>query len=162
MIPVGEAPHRSIDPEPGPSVRLELVAAATAGDEILEASSIEIDLDGPSYTFRTLELLHEARSTDDFTLILGADAAAGLASWKEPQRVVEGARLAVAGRPGTALERTLDALGALDADPPAVVAMPEINISSSGIRRRVSLGQSIRYLTPDPVRALIADQGLYA
>lgn len=162
MIPVGEAPHRRIDPEPGPAVRLEMVAAAVAGDEVLEPSSIEIEHEGPSYTFRTLELLHDLRPADEYTLILGADAAAGLGSWRDPQRALELAGVAVAGRPGTALERALDVLANLGGAEKAVISMPEIDISSSGIRRRVVSGRSIRYLTPEPVRSLIAERGLYA
>ncbi|MDQ3572393.1 MAG: nicotinate (nicotinamide) nucleotide adenylyltransferase [Actinomycetota bacterium] len=161
IIPVGEAPHRRIDAEPGPDVRLEMVTAATAGDDVLRPSRIEIEREGPSYTFRTLELLHEERPSDEFNLILGADAAAGLGSWREPQALLERAAVAVAGRPGTTLERALDALANLGAEPAAVIAMPELDISSSGLRRRVGSGRSIRYLTPDPVRTLIADRGLY-
>lgn len=161
MIPVGEAPHRVIDPEPGSALRLEMAAAAIAGDEVLEASPVEIERDGPSYTFRTLELLQDQRPSDEFTLILGADAAAGLGSWREPKRVLELAGIAVAGRPGTTLERALDAISSLGAEQAAVISMPQIEISSSDIRRRVASGRSIRYLTPESVRALIAEREIY-
>lgn len=161
MIPVAEAPHRRIELEPGPAVRLEMVTAAAAGDDVLVPSAVEIEREGPSYTFRTLELLHDERPSDEFTLILGADAAVGLGSWREPQRVLEGAAVAVAGRPGTTLERALDALANLGAEPAAVNTMPELDISSSGLRQRVGSGRSIRYLTPEPVRALICERGLY-
>jgi nicotinate-nucleotide adenylyltransferase len=162
MIPVAEAPHRRIELEPGPAVRLEMVTAAAAGDDVLVPSAVEIEREGPSYTFRTLELLHDERPSDEFTLILGADAAVGLGSWRESQRVLEGAAVAVAGRPGTALERALDAIANLGTEPAAaVITMPELDISSSGLRQRVGSGRSIRYLTPEPVRALICERGLY-
>ena len=55
----------------------------------------------PSYSYRTLELLSEQEPERELFFLLGADMAAGLASWKEPGRVVELARLGVVPRPGS-------------------------------------------------------------
>ena len=161
LVPAGEAPHRRIVPEPGPEVRLELVRLAAAADERLEASDLEVRREGPSYTFRTLELLHEARPGDQLTFLMGADVAASLESWRRPERVVELARVAVAARPGTELddaEAALERLGAA-AD---VIRMPELGISSTSIRRRIERGRPIRYLVPDPIAEMIEARGLYA
>ena len=57
----------------------------------------------PSYSYRTLELLAEQEPEDELYFLLGADMAAGLASWKEPERVLELARLGVVPRPGVGL-----------------------------------------------------------
>ncbi len=162
LIPVGEAPHREIDPEPGAGLRLEMVKRAADGDELLEASGLEVEREGPSYTFRTLELLREEKPGDEVTLLMGADVAASLAEWKEPQRVLELARVGVAARPGTDLdeaETVLERLGARDGFD--VVRMPELSVSSTRVRRRVASGRSIRYLVPDGVRELIEERGLY-
>ena len=101
LVPVGESPHKRIDPEPGREVRLEMTRLAAAADRALEASDLETSREGPSFTFRTLELLSEARPKDEFVFLMGADVAAGLESWREPQRVLELARLGIAARPGT-------------------------------------------------------------
>ncbi len=162
MIPVGEAPHREIDPEPGADVRLEMVRLATEGDELLEAADVEVRRDGPSYTFRTLELLHDERPADDITLLMGADVAESLRTWKRPERVLELARVGVAARPGTILdeaEASLERLGA--AGRSETIRMPELGVSSTLVRRRVAAGRSIRYLVPDPVRELVEKRGLY-
>jgi len=162
LIPVGEAPHREIDPEPGPAVRLEMVRLAVEGDELLEASEIEVGREGPSYTFRTLELLAEERAGDEVTLLMGADVAASLEWWKEPERVLELARVGVAVRPGTDLdeaETTLERLGAHGRFD--MVRMPELSVSSTRVRRRVANGRSVRYLVPDSVREMIGERGLY-
>jgi nicotinate-nucleotide adenylyltransferase len=161
LIPAGEAPHRRIDPEPGPEVRLEMVRLAAEDDGLLEASDLEVRREGPSYTFRTLEALHEERPGDELTFLMGADVAAALGSWREPERVVELARIGVAARPGTGLdeaEAALERLGAV-AD---VVPMPELGVSSTQVRGRVATGRSIRYLVPDAIAGLIAARGLYA
>jgi nicotinate-nucleotide adenylyltransferase len=162
LIPVGEAPHRDVEPEPGADVRLEMVELAVEGDDLLEASGVEVERDGPSYTFRTLELLRDLKPGDEVTLLMGADVAASLAGWKEPERVLELARVGVAARPGTDLddaETVLERLGARDGFD--VVRMPELSVSSTRVRRRVASGRSIRYLVPDGVQELVEERGLY-
>ena len=160
MIPAGVAPHRKIDPEPGAEVRLEMVRLAAAGDELLEASEVEVARDEPSWTFRTLELLHDDRPGDEITLLMGADVAESLGSWERPERVLELAEVGVAGRPGSILdeaESVLEGLGGRF----ETIRMPGLGVSSTRVRRRVAAGRSIRYLVPDAVRELIDERGLY-
>ena len=162
LVPYGEAPHKPIESDPGPDVRLELCRAAAAGDELLEVSTIEIDREGPSYTFRTLELLGERRQGEELWFLMGADVAAGLESWREPARVVKLARLAIAGRQGTVLDEAEAVLERLNASTRhEVVRMPEIGVSSTMIRGRVAEGRAVRYLVPEPVLALIGARGIY-
>ena len=162
LVPAGGSPHKRIDPEPGREVRLELTAAAARGDDLLEASDVETRRAGPSYTYRTLELLHDLRPVDELFFLMGADVAAGLESWREPQRVLELARLGIAGRPGTVLDEAEAAIERLGASERVVVIrMPELSVSSTRIRRRIAQGRPIRYLVPDPVLELITERGLY-
>lgn len=163
LVPVGQAPHRRVEPEPGAEVRLELVRAAVADDPLLEACDLEVRRDGPSYTYRTLELLREQRPGNELTFLMGADVAASLGTWRRPERVLELARIGVAARPGASLdavEAELESLGGrerLD-----VVRMPELGISSTAVRERLRAGWPPRYLVPDPVLAIIEERGLYA
>jgi nicotinate-nucleotide adenylyltransferase len=162
LVPAGRTPHKRIDPEPGAELRLEMARLAAAGNELLEVSSIEVEREGPSYTFHTLELLRERQPDDEFTFLMGADVAAHLDEWREPTRVVELARLGVAGRPGTVLDEAEATLERLRASARADwIKMPEIGVSSTRIRRRVAQRRPIRYLVPDGVAALIAERGLY-
>lgn len=162
LVPAGEAPHRRIEPEPGAAVRLEMTRLAAEGDELLSASDVDVRRGGPSFTFRTLELLGEQRPGEDIWFLMGADAAAGLEGWREPRRVLELARVGIAARPGTAIDEAEAALDRLDgADRTEMVRMPGLAVSSTRIRRRVAEGRPIRYLVPDPVVRLITDRGLY-
>ena len=161
LVPAGEAPHRRIEPEPGPEVRLEMVKLAAAGDELLEASDLEVAREGPSYTFRTLEVLHEERPGDELTFLMGADVAASLESWRRPERVLELARVGVAARPGTELDEAEAALERLGAEA-EIIRMPELGVSSTRVRRRIARRRPIRYLVPDPIAELIEARGLYA
>ena len=161
LMPAGEAPHRRIEPEPGAEVRLEMVRLAARDDDVLEASDLEVRRDGPSYTFRTLELLHEERPGDELTFLMGADVAASLETWRRPERVLELAGVGVAVRPGTELDEAEVVLERLGARRVEVIKMPELGVSSTRIRRRVGEGRPIRYLVPDSIAALIAERGLY-
>jgi nicotinate-nucleotide adenylyltransferase len=162
LVPSGEAPHKRIDPEPGRDLRLEMARLAAASDPVLAASDVETSREGPSFSFRTLELLSDARPQDEFVFLMGADVAVGLEGWHEPRRLLELARLGIAARPGTALDEAEAALERLGgAEGTEIVRMPEIGVSSTGIRRRVAAGRPIRHLVPDAVVDLIAQQGLY-
>jgi nicotinate-nucleotide adenylyltransferase len=163
LVPVGEAPHRTLEHDPGAETRLAMAELAVAGDPRLSVSRIELDRPGPSYTADTLAELREQDPADELTLILGGDQAAALPSWHEPQRVLELARVAAVERAGWAREEIVRSLaGLLGAGRVTFIQMPLIEISSSDLRRRVSAGEPVRYLAPDPVVDYIGDRGLYA
>jgi nicotinate-nucleotide adenylyltransferase len=162
LVPVGVSPYTRLDPEPGAGLRLEMARLAAEADPLLEASDLETGREGPSFSFRTLELLSDLRPGDEFTFLMGADVAAGLEQWEGVDRVLELARLGIAARPGSALADAEDALERLGARQRATILdMPELGISSSAVRRRVAAGRPIRYLVPDAVDTLIAERGLY-
>ena len=164
MVPTGRAPHKEIADDPGAMTRLELTRAAAAANELLEVEPFEVDTaeggDEPSYTVTTLE---EVRLRDDeLVLLMGADVAAHLEEWHEPGRVVELARVGVAGRPGSAIgdaEAAVERVGG--ADRMEVVRMPALGVSSTDIRRRVAQGRPVRYLVTDGVLELIEAERLY-
>ena len=98
FMPVGQAPHRELEGDPGAEERLEMVELATADDERFEVSRLEVDREGPSYTSDTLRALREARPDDELFLILGGDQAASLPAWHEPEEVLALATVAVLER----------------------------------------------------------------
>lgn len=158
----GEAPHKEIEADPGAEVRLEMAVLASGAGERVEASGLEVEMDGPSYTYRTLERLTAAHPGDEFVFLLGADNAAGLGSWREPERVVELARLGIVPRPGVgmgAVRSVLERLGA--ADRADIIEMPLCGVSSTLIRERAAAGRPLRHLVPDPVAQLISERELY-
>lgn len=162
LVPTGSAPHKRIEPEPGPELRLELARAAVHGVEGMRATDLEIRREGPSYSYRTLEQLADVQPDSQLTFVMGADVAAGLASWRRPERVLELARVAIAARPGFDREGLAQELRRLGSpEPPRLLPMPEIGVSSTMIRERVAAGRPVRWLVPDPVAELIAERGLY-
>jgi nicotinate-nucleotide adenylyltransferase len=161
-MPVGEAPHRRLDQDPGRMERLELCRLATAGDEWLTVSSLEVDREGPSYTATTLALLRGQRPTDELWLILGADQAMSLPQWHEPEHVLSIASLAIAEREDARRADVETAIAALPGSERArFFSMPRIDVSSSMVRERVAASRPIKHLVPRGVDARIAERGLY-
>jgi nicotinate-nucleotide adenylyltransferase len=161
-VPVGEAPHRELQDDPGPEARLEMVELAITDDERFTTSRIEIDREGPSYTVDTLAELREQSAEDELFLILGGDQAAALATWHEPETVLERATLAVFERMSWGRNAIVIKIGRMPgAERVRYLDMPLIQVSSSAIRRRVREGVPIRYLVPDKVVEYIATHELY-
>ncbi|MEA2716019.1 MAG: nicotinate-nucleotide adenylyltransferase [Actinomycetota bacterium] len=138
--------------------RLAMVSAAVGGRVGLEASRMEIDRGGDTYTADTLEQLAAADIDADLFLIVGSDVAAELHTWKRPETVARLATLVVVGRGGTT------PAGPHDSSQWRVerVDIPPLDVSSSDLRRRHREGLPLDFLVPDPVIDLIRWRGLYA
>jgi nicotinate-nucleotide adenylyltransferase len=163
FVPTGEAPHKRIADDPGRELRLAMTRLAVSDDSRFVASTVEVERDGPSYTYETLELLAEERGETELVFVMGADAAVGLESWRSPQRVVELARLAIARRAGIAeaeVGAVVRSLGA--ADRTTMLEMPQFGVSSSSVRERAAEGRPLRYLVTEPVARFIEEKGIYS
>jgi nicotinate-nucleotide adenylyltransferase len=162
LVPTGQAPHKRIADDPGKEQRLAMTRLAAADDARFSVSSLEVEREGPSYTYETLELLAKERGDSELVFVMGADAAVGLESWREPERVVELARIAVARRAGISdadVAAVLRSLGA--AGQATMLEMPQFGVSSSAVRERAATGGPLRYLVPEPVARFIEEKGIY-
>jgi nicotinate-nucleotide adenylyltransferase len=108
-----------------------------------------VELEHHRYTVDALE----AAAYDDPIFLIGADELAAFPTWKEPERVLELARLGVATRPGYAPATASPRIRIFELEPHPV--------SSSGIRERVRRGELIDGLVEPSVAAYIAEHGLY-
>lgn len=152
LVRVVEEPgHKEV--ATAPEVRLFLAELAFA-----PLDEVEVSLDPFPRTVDSLDAL----ALGDPLFLVGADEFAGFLGWKEPERVLELARLGVATRPGvdrSALDAVLARL-----DRPERVAFFEIRplpVSSSDIRARAAAGEPVDGLVPPAVAAEIARLGLY-
>jgi nicotinate-nucleotide adenylyltransferase len=163
FVPVGQAPHRELENDPGAEMRLEMVELAIEDDDRFAGSRVELDRDGPSYTSDTLRRLHAAEPDDEHVLILGGDQAAALPEWHEPEQVLELAQVAVVERTNWSRNAVGIRVGRLrGAERIRYLDMPMIQVSSSSVRRRIAAGLPIRYLVPDRVASFIDAKDLYA
>ena len=162
FMPVGVAPHREIEHDPGAEARLEMAELAGAGDDRFEVSRMEVDKDTPAYTAETLATLRKESPDDELFLILGGDQAAALGSWHEPEKVLELATVVVFERFSWGRNAIGIKIGRLPgAQRVRYLDMPLIQVSSSAMRRRVRESWPIRYLVPDKVADYISSHGLY-
>jgi nicotinate-nucleotide adenylyltransferase len=134
--------------------RLAVVDAAVAGTAGVEASAIEIERGGDSYTADTLEEL--AQPDRELFLVVGADVAADLHTWRRPDVVARLATLVVVSRGGSP-----------GVDPGPLwrtehVRIPDLEISSSDLRARAADGRPLDHLVPLAAIACIRERGLYA
>jgi nicotinate-nucleotide adenylyltransferase len=163
LVPTGEAPHKRIADDPGREQRLAMTRLAAADDPRFSVSSLEVDREGPSYTYETLELLAREKGETDLVFVMGADAAVGLESWREPGRVVGLARLAVARRSGISeaeVAAVVRSLGA--AERATMLEMPQFGVSSSAVRERAAAGRPLRYLVPESVARFVEEKRIYS
>jgi nicotinate-nucleotide adenylyltransferase len=167
LVPSRIPPHRR-DPAGASGEDRYAMASLAAGERPgWTASRIELDRDGPSYSFDTLTELGMGRERTQIFFILGADAFAEIATWSRYPAVLDLANFVVVSRPGTTLdslhERVPSAFG-LRPSAKTRVILVEANtpsVSSTEIRRRVRAGDSLAGLVPDPVAAYIKAHRLY-
>jgi nicotinate-nucleotide adenylyltransferase len=161
-MPVGEAPHRAIEMDPGKEARYELCLLAIAGDERFSVSRLELERPGPSYTVDTLRLLRSEAPDDELFLIVGGDEAVDLQSWRDPETVLSLATIAVAEREETRREHVVAAVTALGGgEGVTFFSMPRVDISSTMVRTRAAAGQPIRFLVPEAIATYVQENDLY-
>jgi nicotinate-nucleotide adenylyltransferase len=160
-VPAG-VPWRKAGREITPArQRLAMVRLAVADDPSTEVSTIETERQGPSYTVDTLQTLKQQNPGAELYFIVGEDALADLPNWREPERIIAFATLAVARRSGSAAAdqpwRSVSQIETrivwLDMDPLAV--------SASDIRRRIAAGEPVDGMLPAAAEAYARKQGLY-
>ncbi|MCW3033937.1 MAG: nadD [Solirubrobacterales bacterium] len=171
LMPLHTPAHKHGGEDPGPAHRLAMSRLAAETQPGVEASALEIERGGPSYTADTLSAIHAGDPEDELTFIVGADTALTLPGWRRPETVLALARLAVASRPGSDGGQVLDALaqipiaaapGAPHTRPEVVfLSMAPIEASSSLARERLAAGQPVSDLLDPAVERYIREHGLY-
>ncbi len=156
-VPARISPHK-LDSAPSPgTLRREMVEAVAGLDPRFAVSTIELDREGSSYTVDTLAALKAEHPDWALFLILGADQIAVFDTWKDPKEIGRMATLLVVERDGE-----------MPGLPPGVEGMAleripvtRVDISASGLRRRIADNRSIRHMVPDAIRAIIEREQLY-
>jgi nicotinate-nucleotide adenylyltransferase len=162
FVPAGIPPHKPDRLITDKAHRLAMVELAIAGNDRFATDRRELDRPGRSYTVDTLEGLRR-ETASELVLIVSADSFLQLMSWRDPRRILEIARMAVAPRDGYPTAGP----GFLAADMPDLAERvtfldgPHLHLSASELRARSAAGRSLRYLVPDAVAAYIGDHALY-
>lgn len=176
FIPGGMPPHRAT-PQSPVADRVAMVRLAIEGNPLFALDERETRRTGKSYTVDTLsELRAELGAACPLVLILGADAFLGLTAWQRWQEIFTLAHIAVANRPGSALDDLPAALASEFArrrnnDPQAVhraaagsiveVPITALDISATKVRELVRTRRSVRYLLAPGVLHYIDSNNLF-
>jgi nicotinate-nucleotide adenylyltransferase len=168
-------PHRP-PPETSSYHRFAMVALTAAERPAWRASDLELRHETPSYTSRTLHKFHDrGYEPTQLHFVIGADAFAEIASWRDYPNILEAAHFVVVSRPhfpATMLAERLPRLAGrmvtesrevLASDVPLIFLIDTVtaDVSSTAIRSRLATGAAIDGMVPRPVQQHIEQHGLY-
>jgi len=160
LVPAGNPYHRE-PVEASREQRLAMCTLASEDHDWLRVSRVDLDRIGNTYTIDTINHL-SADFTDkhpddsvEWFLILGADAYHSFPQWKEPEAIAKNVSIIVIARPGEINQE-------LKEFPCDFIDVPGWEISSTDIRRKIRLGESIAELVNSKVNEYITTNKLYA
>lgn len=182
LVPSADPPLKRGGPEilAPARERLAWVRAAVADNDRLCVSDLELEREGPSYTVDTLRILGEQLPGGPPVFVIGHDAFVELPAWREPRTLLTLAHFAVVARPPLRAGRLSDWLPTelardfeLSEDGQSArhrsagtwlrrLEIQGLEVSATGIRRRLREGLSVRYLVPEAARRTIEESGIYA
>lgn len=135
--------------------RLEMARLATENAVNIKVSDIEFGLPQPSFTIDTLAYLQEKYPGREFALIMGADNLASFKKWKNYEVLLQNYQICVYPRPGIDLSEWREHPSIL------ITETPQMDISSTFIRRSIKEGKNVQYFVPDKVLDFIDSKSLY-
>jgi len=175
FVPLKHAVHRP-QPQADATARVAMLRAALRAQPGFALDTRELERAGPSRTYDTLRAVRaEIGGDEPLGLLIGGDAFNGFLDWHRPRDILDLTHLIVMQRPGVALPRDTALRALLDtrrAEQPAALnqapagriwlqAVTQLAISATAIRQCIARGESVRFLLPDAVFAIIEEQALY-
>lgn len=165
FMPSGNPPHkRKREGRATNAQRIEMVRLAIEGNPHFELSLFEMNREGYSYTYQTLELLKEQYPDFDFFFIIGADSLFDFHDWREPARICAACNLIVAARnhiSDQSLQSAMMEMESVYHGSFFKLNTTNLDISSQLLRKWVQEKKSIQYYVPDAVRRYICENEIY-
>ena len=149
-------PHKGTGPVASAEDRYAMVCAALDGESRFEASRMELDRQGPSYTADTLDIVTQNNPRALLFLIVGMDSLDELPRWRRPDNILARAHLLAIPRPGE--WRIPDALK----DRYTILEFDQTALSSTEIRACLASGLPVDDFVPAGVLDIIHDRRIYA
>lgn len=134
--------------------RVEMVRLAIADQPVFELSTVDVDRNGPTYSYDTVQDIRLAYPDAELVFLLGEDAWRDVPNWHRSAELAELVSFAVVNRNDFRGDSELTSL--------RLVTIPEIGIASSLCRDRVSAGYTLKYWVPEAVREYIVQHHLYS
>jgi nicotinate-nucleotide adenylyltransferase len=156
FVPAKVPPYKARTVQASPAQRLEMLELTIGGDIRFEASRLELDRDGLSFTVDTLGALSKETPDVSLFMLIGEDLATQIAGWRDAARIAELATIVVLVRATAAMTSSLESTL-----PMMRLSTRRIELSSTEIRERARDGRSIHGFVTDAVSAFIDANGLY-
>lgn len=164
IMPTGKPPHKSEQQNTPAKQRAKMAMLAIDDNKHFEISLMEVEREGYTYTYQTIEELKKKNKHTDYYFIMGADSLFSLEKWREPERVCHKCYIVVATRYNLSSLEIKKQIQYLEKEYDAKIETldtPNIDISSKIIRTMVNQKKSIRYYVPKDVETFIYKNGLY-
>jgi nicotinate-nucleotide adenylyltransferase len=163
FVPSGQPPHKKADLLPK-EVRFELTAAAVRGNPLFEASRIEVDRPGVTWSIDTLRELNRIHGPEvRLNFIIGDDNLPVIRDYEKRDEFLTLARLVVCPRKRVGnkanIRRWRKSIPNADM---VFVDCPQFPFSSTLVRDWLAQGRDVRYLVPAPVLDIIKERGYFA
>ena len=156
----GNPPHKKNMDMPDAKVRHEMLKAAIENDADFTADDYEVNLSEYSYSVNTLRHLKKLYPDDSIYFIIGGDSLCDFPKWYKPQEILSLCTLLVYPRK-TDTEADINKIKEMYGGDIFLINSPEIEISSTEIRKRLAEGKSVRHMIPDSVLEYIRKNKLY-
>ena len=152
FMPNQEPPHKKKEGKIADDQRLQMLQLAIEDHPFFQVEPIELERQGPSFTFETMKILTERHRDIAFHFIIGADMVEYLPNWHKIDELLKLMKFVGVNRPTYSNKTDYPILN---------VETPSLDLSSSMIRQRIKEGRSVRYLIPESVRTYIKENRLY-
>ena len=161
FVPAKRPPHKKNQEICAADQRANMVSMAIASNPFFSMSDIELKRDGYSYSYETISsFAYDFGPATSLFFITGADAVLGIATWKNPEQLLNLCTFIAATRPGYNLEG-LKKLPPLWREKIKLMEIPSLAISSTDFRKSVANNESIKYLLPETVENYIIKEKIY-
>lgn len=175
FVPSSVPPHKNYSETASQEHRLRMTQLSCADNPTFQVSDIELRLEAPSYTYRTLESFSRD-CKNEYYFIIGTDSLSEIQTWKNYLRLFHLSSFIVVERSDAEFDlvwghvpnelascfRLVDGILTHDSSHLLIKStVTGLNISSTQIRELVRHGKSIRYLVHENVREYIENTKLY-
>ena len=162
FMPAGSPPHKANMRITEASLRFKMVKAAIEGKDGFEVSDYEIQKEGKSYTYETLQ--YYQKQVEEIYFITGADCLMDIEKWKNVDEIFKSSKLVVVTRPGFDNETLKEQKNKIEKKYNGNIILLQVEgkeMSSTEIRTYIKEDKNIQEFLPNKVKNIIDKEKLY-
>lgn len=165
FMPNSNPPHKASESiESQTKNRVEMVEKAIQGIEYFTLQRYEVDNTDVNYSYKTMQHFNQVYPEHEFYFIIGADSLFNMEKWVHPEILLKSCKMLAAYRDEKSTDEMLAQIQYLNEKYDAEIYLlntPNVDISSSDIRRMIKEGTTIQGLVPESVFQFIEEKQLF-